>query len=51
VCQLLTARYLDEQTFRYNKRQIRDGHWFDMALRQIVAQALEVGSIDGQQVH
>lgn len=43
------ARYLDEQTFRFNKRKdMNDGDRFDYALRQIVGRHLTYAELTGR---
>jgi transposase-like protein len=42
-------RYLDEQTFRYNNRKdLNDGHRFDLAVRQIVGERLTWDQLTGK---
>jgi hypothetical protein len=43
------ARYLDEQSFRYNNRKdMNDGERFDLAVRQIVGKRLTYDELTGK---
>jgi transposase-like protein len=41
-------RYLDEQSFRYNNREMTDGERFEVAVRQIVGKRLTYAELTGK---
>src|ERR1022692_165696 len=43
-------RYLDEQTFRYNNRNMNDGDRFDIVVRQIVGKRLTWDQLTGKEL-
>lgn len=41
-------RYLDEQAFRYNKRELTDSHRFSLAISKIVGKRLTYADLTGK---
>jgi hypothetical protein len=41
-------RYLDEQSFRFNKRKIADGERFSIAVKQVTGRRLTYADLTGK---
>jgi len=44
-------RYVDEQAFRFNQRELTDGERLDVAVRQVVGKRLTWAEVTGKQKH